>query len=90
MILSYDQRCANAGAYVRQCREAAGLSIDDTAARVARTSASAKLHGLAISMVEAGRHIPSPDYLARLSAVIPIDRTRFHALAAPAASARLH
>lgn len=89
-VLPLDQRAAQAGAYVRSCREAAGLSIEDAAAMVSRNAGSAKLHGFTIGMVEAGRILPTADYLARLSAVIPLDRRRFRALAAPTVTARLH
>lgn len=90
IVITTAKATAHAGAYVRECRERAGLSIEQAGARVALNPLNAKLQGLTLDLVEQGRHVPSQNFLDRLAKAFPVDPARFRALTAEPASPRFH
>jgi len=82
-VLSLDERREHLGAYLQTCRLAAGVSIEQAAERMALNAGTARHHGLVLSMIEAGRHLPTADYIARIGRAFPINRRVMDQLAAP-------
>jgi hypothetical protein len=89
-VLNADDRREQLGNFVRASRIQAGLTIEQTAERITRNAATTRHHGLVLSLIEDGRHLPTDAYIDRIVAVLPINPRLLRTLAAPTASATRH
>lgn len=77
---------ATPGAYLRRCRELAGLRIRDVAERISFDASWVSFNHTLIDLIEQGKHVPTPGFLDRLQQAFPFDRAELRQIGAGAAT----